>query len=205
MNERLQLADYRHRVARLYLSLADEPPEAAWESWRAQRDELFGTHPQSALDQEQRRGFSRLAYFGYDHVFRFAATLRETPDAPLVPLATGGEDGVVQCEQVGTLEFSLGSLALFWIRGYGGGLFLPFRDGTGGGETYGGGRYLADTLKGTMGGGLTIDGDDVILDFNFAYNPSCAYNSAFACPLAPRSNWLSPPIRAGEQVFAKAT
>ena len=198
-NVRLELADYRRRAAQNYLSVAGMPAAQACSVWREQRDELFRTHPQSALTREQKSAFTGLPYFPYDESFRVGATLRETPDAPLLPLATGGEDGVVQCEQVGVLESSLGSLSLFWIHGYAGGLFLPFRDGTGNRETYGGGRYLADTMKGTFGGGLVLDGDELTLDFNFAYNPSCAYNAEFACPLAPRSNWLTADIRAGEK------
>ena len=185
----------------MYLSTAGVEPAQACSSWRQERDRLFRTHPQSALTGGQKRGFSGLPYFAYDDAFRVTGTLQETPDAPPVPLDTGGDDGIVQCEQVGVLEFSLGSLVLFWIRGYGGGLFLPFRDATGAAETYGGGRYLADTIKGTHGGGLVIDGHTIVLDFNYAYNPSCAYNSEFACPLAPRSNWLAFEIRAGEKAF----
>jgi uncharacterized protein (DUF1684 family) len=87
-------------------------------------------------------------------------------------------------------------LELYWLDGYGGGLFLPFRDGTSGKETYGAGRYLFDTVKGTD---LGMEGDRLVLDFNFAYNPSCAYDPKWVCPLAPYPNRLTAGIRAGER------
>lgn len=105
---------------------------------------------------------------------------------------TGGDDGVIEYRRVGRLETGFGALTLFWMTGYGGGLFLPLRDATSGAETYGGGRYLTDTVKGTHGRGLEwpAAGDELILDFNYAYNPSCAYNAHWACPLAPAENRL---------------
>ena len=91
------------------------------------------------------------------------------------------------------------------MLGYGGGLFLPFRDATSGHETYGGGRYLTDTIKGTHGRGLVLRATGVTLDFNYAYNPSCAYSSQFLCPLSPRENTLSAPVRAGEMSYPHAS
>jgi uncharacterized protein (DUF1684 family) len=95
-----------------------------------------------------------------------------------------------------TLLGSERSLDAFWLEGYAGGLFVPFKDGTSGTETYGAGRYLLDTVKGadlgeTEGG--------LVLDFNFAYAPSCAHDPRWACPLAPPGNVLSVPVRAGER------
>ena len=88
------------------------------------------------------------------------------------------------------------------IEAYGGGFFLPFRDGSCGRESYGGGRYLTDTVKGTFGRGVTVlPGARVRLDFNYGYNPSCAYSARWACPLAPEENRVSEPIRAGEQAW----
>ena len=83
---------------------------------------------------------------------------------------------------------------------YGGGLFLPFRDLTAGKQTYGAGRYLFDTVKNTDGLCLEVDpaSDQVTIDFNYAYNPSCAYDGRWACPLAPRENWLAVAVSAGE-------
>ena len=84
------------------------------------------------------------------------------------------------------------------MEGYGGGLFLPFLDETNTNETYGGGRYLYDTIKGAD---LGTNGSTLVLDFNFAYNPSCAYDDRWTCPLAPRENRLSFPVQAGEKSF----
>jgi uncharacterized protein (DUF1684 family) len=78
-------------------------------------------------------------------------------------------------------------------------LFLPVRDGTCGQETYGAGRYLTDTVKGTHGRGVEwLDEGRVRLDFNYTYNPSCAYDDQWLCPLAPYENRVTAPIRAGE-------
>jgi uncharacterized protein (DUF1684 family) len=89
------------------------------------------------------------------------------------------------------------ALELYWLDGYGGGLFLPFADRTSGGETYGAGRYLLDTVKGAdLGHGQ----DGLILDFNFAYQPSCSYDPRWLCPLAPPANRLSIAVRAGERL-----
>jgi uncharacterized protein (DUF1684 family) len=102
-----------------------------------------------------------------------------------------------------TYEGAPAELSLYWIDVYGGGLFLPFRDTTAPHETYGGGRYLFDTVKGSDF--LCSTGADgerrIVLDFNYAYNPSCAYDHRWACPLAPQENWLPFPIRAGELTF----
>ena len=87
-------------------------------------------------------------------------------------------------------------LPLLWLDAYGGGLFLPFRDATNGGETYGGGRYLLDQVKGADLG-ASADGR-LILDFNYAYHPSCAHDPQWTCPLAPAGSVLHLPVRAGE-------
>ena len=87
-------------------------------------------------------------------------------------------------------------LALFWLDAYGGGVFLPFADATRGRETYGGGRYLLDTVKGAD---LGEEDGRLVLDFNFAYNPSCSYDPRWVCPLSPPENRLPVAVRAGEQ------
>lgn len=131
--------------------------------------------------------------------------LSPPPERGDLRIDSGGEDGVIEYARVGRLATPWGELTLFWLRGYGGGLFLPFRDPTAPKESYGGGRYLTDSIKGTFAGGLELDRGEagaVTLDFNYAYNPSCAYNSRWACPLAPPENRLEAPIRAGERRFA---
>jgi uncharacterized protein (DUF1684 family) len=109
----------------------------------------------------------------------------------------------VAFSRVGTLRFELKGQALelgaHWIEGYAGGLFVPFRDTTCGSETYGGGRYLLDTIK-SADLGSDLAAGTVVLDFNYAYHPSCAYDPRWPCPLAPPENRLGIPIRCGERL-----
>jgi uncharacterized protein (DUF1684 family) len=112
------------------------------------------------------------------------------------------DDGPTRLLPFGSISFAIHdqivSLTLFWIMGYGGGIFLPFKDLTNATKTYPGGRYLLDTIKGAD---LGREGDQIVIDFNFAYNPSCAYNDRWSCPLPPPENRLPVPIRAGELRF----
>ena len=111
--------------------------------------------------------------------------------------------GVLPTTPVGRLSFAISgseqSLTAYWLRGYADGLFLPFRDATNGAETYGAGRYLLDTAKSADLGGDPGRGT-VIIDFNFAYQPSCAFDPRWACPLAPPENRLAIRIEAGERL-----
>lgn len=200
MDRWLELADWRERVTRLYLA---EPRsgEAGLEAFRRGRDLLFREHPQSPLTAGQRRATPSLPWFPYAPAARVEARLEPVDEAEDLAIDTGGEDGVVRYRRVGRLATPFGGLTLLWTLGYGGGLFLPFRDATAGERTYGAGRYLTDTIKGTFGRGLEIQGERVTLDFNYAYNPSCAYNSRWACPLAPFENRLEAPVEAGELAF----
>jgi uncharacterized protein (DUF1684 family) len=103
--------------------------------------------------------------------------------------------------RIGWVSFTVGEaptrLAVFWLNEYAGGIFIPFRDGTSGTETYGGGRYLWDSGKGAD---LGSEGDELVIDFNYAYHPSCVYDPIWSCPLAPPENWLTVPIPAGERL-----
>ena len=192
--ERLDLAGYREAVARLYLS------DAGLDEFRARRDHLFATHPQSPIPPAERAGFAGLRYFPRNDEAVVEAVLRAEPGR--LEIDTGGPDGVVRYERVGVLDTPWGELSLWQIAAYGGGLFLPVRDGTCGKSTYGGGRYLTYTVKGTHGRGLSLlGGDRVRLDFNYLYNPSCAYDDAWLCPLAPPENRVSAPIEAGELTY----
>ena len=200
----IQLLDWKRRVFELYAEVrrAGEP-RRAWERWKAERDELFATHPQSPIPTEDRRGFSGLPYFPYTPAARVSAeVVAATPEH--YDIQTSGEaEGSYGFTRFATATFELSgeqlSLELYWLDGYGGGVFLPFRDGTSGAETYGAGRYLLDTVKGSD---LGVDDGRLVLDFNFAYNPSCAYDPKWVCPLAPLANRLEVPIRAGERYRA---
>ena len=188
----LQLADYRAAVARMYLDDTDLA------GFRARRDELFGTHPQSPI--ADRAGFRGLRYFPPNPDVTAEVDLR--PARGEIDIDTGGEDGVVHYTRVGILDTPWGPLSLWWIAAYGGGLFLPVRDGTCGVESYGGGRYLTDTVKGTHGRGLHVIGSGrVRLDMNYLYNPSCAYDDRWLCPLAPPENRVTSHIASGEQSY----
>ncbi len=197
---RLDLLDYRRRVTALYAEIRANPdPLAAWGHWRRIRDSLFRDHPQSALSVSERADFSGLSYFAYDPTWRLTVDIEALPETPSV-VAEAGTDGAVALEPFARtrgLMARLGAeLTIYWIAGYGGGVFLPFRDGTSGVSTYGGGRYLIDTIKGAD---LGLTEGRTILDFNFAYNPSCAYSSRWACPLAPAAKRLVASVAAGER------
>ncbi len=170
------------------------------EEFRADKDAFFREHPQSPLTPAQQASFGGLAYYPRDDAFVIRAPL-ETEGVDLdedivMPTTTGGEQtyrraGVVRFEVEGapaqvTLYASPGSPELF----------LPFRDATSGDETYGAGRYLEVEPP-------SLDGN-VEIDFNYAYNPYCAYNALWSCPIPPGENWLSVPIRAGERSFPGA-
>ena len=201
--ERLDLLDWKRRVFELYemVRMADDSREA-WSRWRAQRDELFADHPQSPLLPEARDSFDGLPYFDHDPAFRVLGEVR--PAEPQhFDIATSGEEpgGTYGFTRFATVAFELQgepcTLDAFWLDGYGGGLFLPFRDPTSGRDTYGAGRYLLDTVKGSDLG--VADDGRLMLDFNFAYNPSCAYDPRWVCPLAPPGSRLITDVRAGER------
>ena len=202
MKNVLSLADYRRRVADLYINLRKEAnPEKAHAEFIHERNQLFAHHAQSALNIEQKTTFTGLEYFTYNPAFRFLVTPDYDVKPDLIDIQLR-DDGVFQIRRVAELtlpfEQTEASLSLFWIEGYGGGLFLPFGDLTNSTSSYGGGRYLLDTIKHAD---LGEQDGKLILDFNFAYNPSCAYNSLWDCPLAPFENKLELAVHAGEKRF----
>jgi uncharacterized protein (DUF1684 family) len=198
----LDLVDWRRRVGDLYRTSGPN----ALSLFREVRDELFRTHPQSPIEPEERDSFSGLKYFPHDPAYRVTARF-EPGDGTELVIDTGGSDGVVRYRRVGVLAFELSGqpcrLTVLGLIQYAGGLFVPFRDTTSGHETYGGGRYLFDTAKNTDGLVLeiTTGSPGVLIDFNYAYNASCAYSPRWACPLAPPENYLKVPVRAGELVY----
>ena len=199
MTNELELLDWKRRVFELYAAVRAQPDGTrAWTLWREQRDDLFAHHAQSPIPENERADFTGLQYFDYDPDLRVLADVRAA-ETEHFEIPTSGDD-TMGFTRIGVAAFDLAgqglSLEMYWLDGYGGGLFVPFADGTSGEETYGAGRYLLDTIKGSD---LGSEGERLVLDFNFAYNPSCSYDPRWVCPLAPPANRLQVPVRAGEK------
>src|SRR5438105_15118159 len=166
----LDLLDYRRRVAAIYAGVRNGQGDLAQRHrrFREQRDEVFRSHPQSALTHEQRARFRGLQYWEYDPAYRIVVRVEPIVRDHMYELDLG-DDGILRMKPFGTIGFTRAgqacTLTLFWLMGYGGGLFLPFRDLTAGTETYGGGRYLLDTRKHADLGQVE---ERLLIDFNFA-------------------------------------
>jgi uncharacterized protein len=189
--DQLDLLDWKRRIFSLYAAARAEPDAArAAACWRAGRDELFAQHPQSPLPPERRAAFTGVPYFPYDDAARVTADV-----------AAADPHRYDSFVRFGVARFELADVAceleLYWLDAYGGGLFVPFADATSGAETFGGGRYLLDTVKGAD---LGSEDGRLVLDFNLAYNPSCSYDPRWLCPLSPPANRLPIAVRAGERV-----
>jgi uncharacterized protein (DUF1684 family) len=203
-NDPFCLAEWRRAVADMYAAVrrapADEQARAV-DTFRKARDDLFATHSESPLEPATRTCFDGLRYYPFNPVHRVRGAIDRGVDSASVEVNLDAE-GVLRYSRVGRVHFALNgqsaTLDLFWVEGYGGGLFLPFRDATNGRTTYAGGRYLYDTIKGAD---LGVNGHEIVLDFNYAYNPSCAYNPRWVCPLPPPENRLSFTIDVGELSF----
>ena len=198
MSEALDLWDFRRRVHEIYrLVRKGGAGPGPWTDWVAARDALFASHPQSPI--EDRESFTGLAYFDYDPQWR--TTGRFTPVDDQSAILDHSGEGSTRFTKIGTVEFELAAqecgLDVLWLDAYGGGIFLPFRDDSNGDATYGGGRYLLDTVKGAD---LGHDDDRIVLDFNYSYHPSCVYSHRWSCPLAPPANRLSLAVAAGERL-----
>ncbi len=207
-SDRAWLADWRRQVATLYAEvrgMAATDPGGALAHWRAVRERLYREHPQSPVPVDARETFEA-HHFEHDPSLRFEVTIEPAPPpepgAFALELPNSGAE-TLSFSRIGRLEipFAAGSrtLAVFWMAGYAGGLFIPFRDATNGTETYAAGRYLVDAAKSADLGGDPAAGT-LMIDFNFAVQPSCAFDPKWACPLAPPENRLDIPIRAGERL-----
>jgi uncharacterized protein len=196
----LSLLDWRRRVGELYGEIrAAHDKRAAWRRWQLTRARLFREHAQSPIPAAERQGYAGPYLYDYDPAWALTASV-EPIEARRLEIVTSSVEtmtfdafAVAQFEHAGVAL----SLQLYWLAGYGGGLFVPFADATSGSETYGAGRYLFDTVKGAD---LGQQDGLLVIDFNFAYQPSCAYDPRWTCPLAPPSNRLSVPVRVGERV-----
>lgn len=203
------LYDYRQRTFLMYrkrntLLQQGTNPAAVMKEFRQEKDDLFLNHPQSALDDTQKSKFKGLSYFDYDPSFAIEAELQEIP--PRAITVTKNQYETMTLTSIAQVTFAKdnkpATLSIYWIEIYGGGLFLPFHDPTSPETCYGAGRYLFDTIKGSNCLESMRDGKrTIIMDFNYAYNPSCAYNPAWICPLPPVENRIDIPITAGEKNF----
>ena len=205
MSTELELVSWRRMVSELYAAVrAQRDPQAGHELWRRGRDDLFRTHPQSPLPPGDPLRATGLPYWPYDPALRWELPLlpAEREESRSVP----SSDGTIPLVLAGSVRLPApleAVIDVWWLRQYGGGLFLPLRDGTAGTSSYGGGRYALDTAKGAdLGGGAGLGGgaDRLIIDLNFLYHPSCRYNHAWQCPLAPAGNIISAPVTAGERM-----
>ncbi len=171
---------------------------AAHKTWREERDRLFRNHSASPIASAGRDQFSGLEYFEYDPAWRTIVQVKPLKGESIrVDLGADGEFRFCPVATTSGLSAMIETeLTIYRIEGYGGGIFLPFADATSGDQTFGGGRYLYDTIKGAELGAL---GNSIIVDFNFAYNPSCSYSAEWVCPLAPEENRVSKAIHAGER------
>ena len=196
MNAAWQVLDWRRRVAELYRTVrsAGEQPARAHAEWVTGRDELLRTHPASPVPARVRDSYPGADVAGYDPAFRFVVEVDANVEPETRELSTG-TDGVVPLERVGRVDLpGVGSLDVWWLGSYGGGLFLPMKDA--GHHSYGGGRYVLDTTKGADLGG---DRSALVVDLNFAYQPSCAYDEAWACPLPGPTNTVACEVTVGER------
>ena len=199
MSTELEVASWRRMVSELYAAVrAEDDPQAGHELWRRGRDGLFRTHPQSPLPPGDPLRATGLPYWPYDPALRWELPVlpAEREESRSVP----SSDGTIPLVLVGSVRLPApvdAVIDVWWLRQYGGGLFLPLRDGTAGTSSYGGGRYALDTAKGADLGG---DADSLVVDLNFLYHPSCRYNHAWQCPLAPAGNTIGTPVTAGERM-----
>jgi uncharacterized protein (DUF1684 family) len=196
----LELMDWKRRVGALYAEArAGGAGAEVAARFRAGRDALLAGHPQSPLPAGARAGYPGARWFPYRDDLRVEAALEPDPAGPSMELPVSA--GVsARFRRIGWVAVDVGATArlpVFWLEAYGGGLFLPFRDALAGRGVYGGGRYLLDTVKGADLG-ASADGARLVLDFNYAYNPSCAYDPRWSCPLAPPESRLAVAVEGGE-------
>ena len=197
----IALLDWRRRVAAIYADIRANPdPAAAHQSWQQARNELLASHPQSPVPVAERATFTGVPVAPYDPRLRYTAQVDTNVEPFRIEVRTG-TDGIVPFERAGVVRLrGVGDLDVWWLASYGGGIFVPIRDTRTDGATYPGGRYVIDTVK-----GADLGGDDgyLVVDLNFAYNPSCAYDPAWACPLPPPGNVVPVAVTAGELMPGK--
>jgi len=162
------------------------------DDFRKQKDDFFRQSPQSPLSPQQQADFDGLRYFPENPSLDLEVEVSPFDEQETIQMQTTTGD-VQTYERYGRFEIEVdGQTAGLTVYHNQHGYFLPFVDSLRGDETYGAGRYLEPEPLG---------GDRFQVDFNFAYNPYCAYNDAWSCPITPAENRIQVPIRAGEKVF----
>lgn len=162
------------------------------ERFRKDKDQFFRTHPQSPLTHQQRHNFEGLKYFDENPALELTVDVEVFAQKETIEMQTSTGD-VQHYQRYGRFKFEVdGEEAELTIYTSENGFFLPFVDALAGKETYGAGRYLEPEPEG---------GNKFHVDFNMAYNPYCAYNDMFSCPLTPWENRLKVAIRAGEKIY----
>ena len=162
------------------------------DAFRAEKNEFFGSHPQSPLTREQKKDFHGLQYFPEDDSLRLEVQVEEFESKQAFEMQTSTGD-VQHYEKFGKFHFVVDGIeAELTIYQSPNGFFLPFVDSLAGRETYPAGRYLEPE---------PLPGGRFIVDFNIAYNPYCAYNEMWSCPITPAENRLKVAVRAGEKLF----
>jgi uncharacterized protein len=175
VRDMVALADWRRRVYELYATVRSmSDPAQAWRAWRNRRDALMQDHPQSPLSSSERATFPGLPYFGYNagarHLVDLEPVERDAPETQ--SLRDDGKVRLSPFARTRGLQTAFGGeLTVYWIAGYGGGIFLPFADATSGNETFGGGRYLLDGIKGA--------------DLGSAATSSCSISTSLTTRPAP--------------------
>jgi uncharacterized protein (DUF1684 family) len=162
------------------------------EKFRSEKDRFFASDFQSPLQADQKRNFNGLQYFPENPDLRLEVIVEKFLEPETIQMQTSTGD-IQEYKRYGRFNFnSDGQEADLTIFSDANGYFLPFVDSMAGKETYGAGRYLEP---------IDLGNGKFLIDFNYAYNPYCAYNYAWSCPLTPFENRLKVPIRAGEKVF----
>jgi len=160
--------------------------------YRTEKDDFFRMHPQSPLLPEQKKDFTSLNYFPEEEELRLEVQVEPLKDQDPMQMQTS-TGGVQAYTRYGRFKFQVdGKDAELTIYENEHGFFIPFVDSLAGKETYPAGRYLEPEA---------LSGNRFVVDFNLAYNPYCAYNEIWSCPITPAENRLRVPIRAGEKLF----
>lgn len=181
----------------------DKQPILGETEWQKQMNADYKDATKSPLKEKDRKKFKGLDFFIFDSTYVITAKLTRTPDEKPFKMKTT-TDRLPNYVKYGVIEFELESkshqldifqnLDILDDEGYEDYLFLPFLDNTNGEGSYSGGRYVEGSIP---------EGDIIVIDFNTAYNPYCAYNDKYSCPIVPRSNYIDANIMAGVKAFGK--